>query len=423
MGFVNAVVGGITLVRAAIQSPNYVAGVSGWTINRDGTAEFNNVTVRGDLLVGSTPPSRFIGDTIPAELTAWGTPKGVTFFIVDIWYYDDSPLTYFFEALATFGAQLLRMNGTYDTNNSVYVWDRQFILGAGNLERRIGSSSLNTFAAAINYQQVNVNYASDAPVTAFTLGVPLFGSFSVDAGATIALPGKIYFDTDEYTTGTTTVTNASLTGASISTVIIRYQAPGAGGGGVAASGGGANVSMGGGGGGGGWIAWRVDISALGGGDIVITLPAAGTGGAAGNNPGNAPGASSVASATSGMALTATAPGGGGGGAGSGVAGFGGGGGNGGFITSAGPGTLIAVAHGGDGQNSIRQAGFYGQQGNGGSAFLTGGRRAAATAAGSGGSTAYSFGGGGSGAHDGTGNTARAGGDGGAGRVWIDKYRG
>lgn len=37
------------LVRASIRSPDYTPGVSGWTINRDGTAEFNNVTVRGTL--------------------------------------------------------------------------------------------------------------------------------------------------------------------------------------------------------------------------------------------------------------------------------------------------------------------------------------------------------------------------------------
>jgi hypothetical protein len=43
----NPVVGGTVLRRAAIASPNYVAGVSGWTINQDGSAEFNNLTIRG----------------------------------------------------------------------------------------------------------------------------------------------------------------------------------------------------------------------------------------------------------------------------------------------------------------------------------------------------------------------------------------
>lgn len=40
-----------SLIFPAIKSPNFVAGVSGWEIARDGTAEFNNVTARGTLLV------------------------------------------------------------------------------------------------------------------------------------------------------------------------------------------------------------------------------------------------------------------------------------------------------------------------------------------------------------------------------------
>lgn len=50
MPFNNSIVGGVgTLIRQWLRSPNYVAGVSGWTINRDGSAEFNNVTIRGNL--------------------------------------------------------------------------------------------------------------------------------------------------------------------------------------------------------------------------------------------------------------------------------------------------------------------------------------------------------------------------------------
>lgn len=51
----NPIVGGITLRIPAIRSPDYVAGVSGWTINVDGTAEFNNVTIRGTFITGTVP--------------------------------------------------------------------------------------------------------------------------------------------------------------------------------------------------------------------------------------------------------------------------------------------------------------------------------------------------------------------------------
>lgn len=47
-GFSNPVVGaGGALVRSSEHSPNYVAGTTGWTINQDGSAEFNSLTVRG----------------------------------------------------------------------------------------------------------------------------------------------------------------------------------------------------------------------------------------------------------------------------------------------------------------------------------------------------------------------------------------
>lgn len=52
MPYTNPVVSGTVLVRSAIQSIDYVAGVSGWAIFRDGTAEFNNVTVRGTVIAG-----------------------------------------------------------------------------------------------------------------------------------------------------------------------------------------------------------------------------------------------------------------------------------------------------------------------------------------------------------------------------------
>lgn len=41
------VFGGNFLVREQEQSPNYVPGVSGWVIKKDGSAEFNNLTIRG----------------------------------------------------------------------------------------------------------------------------------------------------------------------------------------------------------------------------------------------------------------------------------------------------------------------------------------------------------------------------------------
>lgn len=49
-GFTNPVFGGNVLIRPAVRSPNYRAGIQGWSINKDGSAEFNDLTLRGEFL-------------------------------------------------------------------------------------------------------------------------------------------------------------------------------------------------------------------------------------------------------------------------------------------------------------------------------------------------------------------------------------
>lgn len=72
-----------SLIYPALKSPNYVTGVSGWQISRDGDAEFNNVTVRGIVDItgpdGSevriaTSAGAFI-DFYPPDLTTPGVSK------------------------------------------------------------------------------------------------------------------------------------------------------------------------------------------------------------------------------------------------------------------------------------------------------------------------------------------------------------
>lgn len=63
MPFQNNVVAGTTLVRDAIKSPNYVAGVSGWSINKVGSAEFNDITVRGSLVASNGTDSVVVTNT------------------------------------------------------------------------------------------------------------------------------------------------------------------------------------------------------------------------------------------------------------------------------------------------------------------------------------------------------------------------
>lgn len=70
MGFQNLIVAGTVLVRYAIRSKNFVDGVSGWEIRRDGTAQFNNVQVRGSLLIQGTPA----GEKIIGDNATFGNP-------------------------------------------------------------------------------------------------------------------------------------------------------------------------------------------------------------------------------------------------------------------------------------------------------------------------------------------------------------
>lgn len=67
MAFDNPVVGGSTLIRPAIKSPNYQPGALGWIIDRTGFAEFNNVTIRGTL-----QSNNFVVNTSGWQLLAAG---------------------------------------------------------------------------------------------------------------------------------------------------------------------------------------------------------------------------------------------------------------------------------------------------------------------------------------------------------------
>lgn len=52
MSFGNPILGSDdTLIRDAIQSEGFAVGVSGWRIERDGDAEFNDATVRGAIII------------------------------------------------------------------------------------------------------------------------------------------------------------------------------------------------------------------------------------------------------------------------------------------------------------------------------------------------------------------------------------
>lgn len=132
MEFNDPVVSGTVLTREAIRSPNYVANSSGWSVNVDGSAEFNDVTARGDVEIGppSPAPRTAITPNIPASLVAHSTDFTWKAGIFQ-WY---NGTDYQFECVGFYnipdpGASSVWAKGTYDTVNGViFNW---FELGPG----------------------------------------------------------------------------------------------------------------------------------------------------------------------------------------------------------------------------------------------------------------------------------------------------
>src|SRR5450755_3559252 len=60
-GFNNPVIGGGGgLVYPSIHSPNYVTGISGWTVNKNGSAEFSSGIFRGTITASSFAGTDFV---------------------------------------------------------------------------------------------------------------------------------------------------------------------------------------------------------------------------------------------------------------------------------------------------------------------------------------------------------------------------
>lgn len=134
-GFANQVIGGLTkLIRDAINSPNFVHNVSGWSINKDGSAEFNDVEARGNITAnelvvptGATVGARIVIDS--AGLTAYSAANNIVLFIP----VNPNPTALFTDIIAgltansgvlTFSGGLTTLNPDPTNANGVeYVFD------------------------------------------------------------------------------------------------------------------------------------------------------------------------------------------------------------------------------------------------------------------------------------------------------------
>jgi hypothetical protein len=86
MEFGNPVVGGVTLVRTDIESQGFVTGSTGWRISRAGDAEFNDVTIRGDLSLSAIyAPVLSIYDGSGGGVPAWNIASQYVLFSSASW--------------------------------------------------------------------------------------------------------------------------------------------------------------------------------------------------------------------------------------------------------------------------------------------------------------------------------------------------
>lgn len=85
MPYSNPVVAGETLVIPAVQSDGFVTGVSGWRIQRDGAAEFNDVDIRGTLEVTNAFGTVSVGKFLVGGAPAFRSTETSTQYTVDIY--------------------------------------------------------------------------------------------------------------------------------------------------------------------------------------------------------------------------------------------------------------------------------------------------------------------------------------------------
>lgn len=133
--------GGGDLIRTAIRSPGYVPGSAGWSINRDGTAEFADAVLRGQLRIGDQgdgvlqpggvrvlPPA-----DVPQEIKDVYSPFGVEIAAAVI--YRAAGFWYWWDAVCihpTDAAQHFVASGVHSPDGNVYeLGRRKYEAGTG----------------------------------------------------------------------------------------------------------------------------------------------------------------------------------------------------------------------------------------------------------------------------------------------------
>jgi hypothetical protein len=240
--FVNPITAGVTLIRSAIQSQNYVQGSTGWKVAQDGSAEFNNVTVRGTVTGSTINGGTITGSTITGStLTAGTSPNpqvvistsaqtgSIAFPSGQSFESAPSRITSGFTGSGSTASSQLHISGPTTTlNNSqiaIYI-DSSFASGAGasvlqivepnngnNQLMTIDTNSIQMFPSQVIMDStvfvsgpVNITTTSSANYLTMKQSTDSFTRFSIDDnGKTWWGSGAAAQDTNLYRSATNTL--------------------------------------------------------------------------------------------------------------------------------------------------------------------------------------------------------------------------
>jgi hypothetical protein len=195
----NPVVGGMVLRRAAIRSPNYVTNVSGWTINQDGSAEFNNIVIRNgqiisgtELFYSSLPPA--LGNLVASIAVNSGTDSAGNAYLPGITTYNKITAADF--------------RAVQQSSGGLAWWTATAAGGPWNLVQNV---ALQADEVGVSFG--NVNNANSITVGETAAALQVFGGAQIVTGPFSVHSAEIWIPPSGDTTGATDASNiqAALT--------------------------------------------------------------------------------------------------------------------------------------------------------------------------------------------------------------------
>ena len=203
----NPVVGGTVLRRAAIQSPNFVTGSAGWTINQDGSAEFNNLVIRNGQIVSGTAlyysGTPAAGNLIASIAAAAGTDSFGNHYLQDFGAYNTllgiatmvngGGITFFSGNLAAGWSSVCTINFDTGTQAAKIGSTGLEVIGGLTADSAIVNGLATFNAQAGNTSVVTVNQGPTSTNSAAQILIALTAGFTAQQ---IWLAGRVAGDTN-----------------------------------------------------------------------------------------------------------------------------------------------------------------------------------------------------------------------------------